>query len=75
MHGQLGRQAPLNSNLPAAISQFIKTSKRIIDTSGGGKHSLFLTNDGQVYSVGANDYGQLGYDFTESQGEPQKVAV
>jgi alpha-tubulin suppressor-like RCC1 family protein len=70
MHGQLGRHAPLNSNLPAAISQFIKTSKRVVDASGGGKHSLFLTNEGQVYSVGANDYGQLGYESLNPQVEP-----
>ena len=62
LHNQLGRHAPLDSNLPAPISYFIKTGTRAVDVSGGGKHSLFLTDEGMVFSVGANDYGQLGYE-------------
>jgi alpha-tubulin suppressor-like RCC1 family protein len=32
----------------------------IVDATGGMGHSLFLKNDGTVWAVGANDYGQLG---------------
>ncbi len=34
--------------------------ERIIDVSAGKTYSLFLTNKGNVYSIGSNLYGQLG---------------
>jgi hypothetical protein len=34
----------------------------ITETSAGTYHSLFLTNEGHVYSCGYNYYGQLGFN-------------
>ena len=34
--------------------------EKIIDVSAGKTHSIFLTNKGNVYSIGSNHFGQLG---------------
>ncbi len=34
------------------MSYFVDQHLRIIDASAGGRHSIFLTHDGQVYSSG-----------------------
>ena len=34
--------------------------KKILMTAAGRSHSLFLSELGQVYSAGYNEYGQLG---------------
>jgi alpha-tubulin suppressor-like RCC1 family protein len=36
---------------------FISNCTKIKDVSAGGKHSLFLAEDGTVFSAGSNDYG------------------
>eukprot|EP00737_Agarophyton_chilense_P000340 gb/GEZJ01000384.1/.p1 GENE.gb/GEZJ01000384.1/~~gb/GEZJ01000384.1/.p1 ORF type:complete len:792 (-),score=58.67 gb/GEZJ01000384.1/:477-2852(-) len=38
----------------------INTNSAIVDCASGANHSIVLTLDGQVYSFGADDYGQLG---------------
>jgi hypothetical protein len=37
----------------------------IIDISSGSSHSMFLNNNGDVYSLGNNNLGQLGRDTDE----------
>jgi alpha-tubulin suppressor-like RCC1 family protein len=53
---------------------FIKQGTRIKEVSAGGKHSLYLSDEGFVYSSGSNDYGQLGYE-TKTNNEPCKVSI
>ena len=36
-------------------------------------HSLFLTEDGKVYSCGLGDYGQLGHGNQEDQDVPKLI--
>lgn len=63
--GQLGRPVTQNQSLPAAVMSFIVTGTKIVDVSAGGKHSLYLSEGGQVFSSGSNDYGQLGYETSD----------
>ena len=42
---------------PSLISN---TPENIVHFVCGGYHNLFLDSEGNVFSVGANEYGQLG---------------
>jgi E3 ubiquitin-protein ligase HERC4 len=60
-HGQLGLG-------PSSNSSFISTPRSIpffndhtcIQVACSLTHSIFLINDGSVYSAGSNEYSQLG---------------
>ncbi len=47
--------------------------KKIIDADAGKQHSLFVTDDGSVYSMGNNSEGQLGTGDTANSLVPVKV--
>jgi alpha-tubulin suppressor-like RCC1 family protein len=57
-HGQLGLMDLYNQDIPTLIEK-TKTIK-MVAISAGGFHSLFLDDQGQVYSCGSNEEGQLG---------------
>lgn len=42
----------------------------VVDIIDGGQHYLALTEDGQVYSFGSNDQGQLGLGHTRTVDSP-----
>jgi alpha-tubulin suppressor-like RCC1 family protein len=44
--GQLARPVSNDAHRPTAIMSFVKNEIKIKDVSAGGKHSLFLTNNG-----------------------------
>ncbi|RDD45065.1 Alsin [Trichoplax sp. H2] len=46
---------------PRLVASF-RSSRRIERISLGQKHTLMLTNDGQIFALGNNNYGQLGLD-------------
>ena len=50
-------------NLPSNIVHFVC----------GGSHSLFLDSEGNVYSVGANEWGQLGLGHNTNQNVLNKI--
>ena len=50
-------------NAPENIIQFVC----------GSNHSLFLNSEGNVYSVGSNEYGQLGLGHNTKQNELNKI--
>eukprot|EP00958_Prasinococcus_capsulatus_P017762 scaffold2033_cov367-Prasinococcus_capsulatus_cf.AAC.7 len=59
--GQLGLGDLENRPTPNAIlHQFSKS--RVVRISGGGRHTMAATADGDIFTWGANDCGQLGYD-------------
>ncbi|CAF4429539.1 unnamed protein product [Rotaria socialis] len=73
-HGQLGLG-------PAAVTNFIPTPQRIpffndyacIQVACSLTHSIFLLNDGSVYTAGSNEYSQLGREGRTSV--PEKVIL
>ena len=74
-YGQLGignpsvspNQQPIKVILPTGIPKFTQIS-------AGYKHSLALGTDGNLYSWGTNEKGQLGRSINEAEdGTPRKV--
>lgn len=53
-----------NKNEPASI----------VDAKAGGKHSMVLTQPGELYTFGFGDQGQLGHRDTDNQKKPKLVA-
>ncbi|XP_031638314.1 regulator of chromosome condensation-like [Contarinia nasturtii] len=72
--GQLGFNDDVCEKTRPALVKSVADSK-IVDVSAGGMHSLYLTEDGEVWSFGCNDEGALGRDTSEegSEFEAQKV--
>lgn len=76
-HGQLGLGgieeelilAP-QVNKQFSSSSTSSSSKRVLQVSCGYNHTLFLLDDGTVYSCGNNDYEQLGHEGPRKRPEP-----
>jgi alpha-tubulin suppressor-like RCC1 family protein len=71
-YGQLGRTG--DPAIPGIISDGIG-SLTISAIAGGALHTVFLTNDGKVYSCGANISGELGLGDTIPQTTPQLIST
>ena len=73
-HGRLGLGYRQNVFTPVCINELYNASKVVTQVSAGGKHTAFLTKDGEVYTCGSNAFGQLGF-FTASGDSdvPRKV--
>jgi alpha-tubulin suppressor-like RCC1 family protein len=71
--GQLGIGYEEESEYyPAPVR--IRALENIIAISAGYDHSLFLNSQGQVYSCGGNEYGQLGIgDDVDEQETPTLI--
>ena len=52
---------------------FLKPSKKIFFSlrislvAPGGRHTLMLTESGEVYTCGSNDFGQLGREGSQTR--------
>ncbi|XP_028832428.1 putative E3 ubiquitin-protein ligase HERC3 isoform X2 [Denticeps clupeoides] len=78
--GQLGVGAA-ESPVFEPVSCHMFSGRGLKEAACGGEHSLFLLNDGSVYTCGSNSCGQLGHDragiLPELVGalDAQKIAV
>jgi alpha-tubulin suppressor-like RCC1 family protein len=76
-YGQLGL-GPSNTdnqNIPTPILFFNNNFITIIEISAGSYHSLFLKDDGHVYSCGLNDKGQLGLGNYDDKNIPTPTPI
>lgn len=78
--GQLGLGDQESRFVPEKVPEdwlwdWAKGSKqdKQVSIAGGGSHSL-VCNEGYLYSMGANEYGQLGLKQTEMTSKPVKLS-
>lgn len=60
-HGELGLGGIEEEEILEPRQMPWHPESSVINIGCGLKHTLFLTEDGKVYSSGCNDYGQLGH--------------
>ncbi len=78
-NGQLGNNGHVDSGIPVKVD--IPGSEKIIAIAAGGSHTMALTENGDLWSWGRDDYGQLGNGDTDDsftmeknrQGVDQKI--
>ncbi|MEM9446540.1 MAG: hypothetical protein AAGA18_14435 [Verrucomicrobiota bacterium] len=69
-YGQLGNDNP---NSPVIVESFIFIMNDVADAQAGTNHSLILKTDGTLWTVGRNDYGQLGTGDFQNRSTPTMV--
>lgn len=73
--GQLGIEILCNEDknifLPRKV-EFFK-GKKVKMVSAGSDFTIFILNDGTIYSSGANDYGQLSIGNYKKQSQVQEI--
>ncbi|XP_072832977.1 RCC1 and BTB domain-containing protein 2 isoform X2 [Pogona vitticeps] len=71
-YSQLGNGTTNNSLVPCQISTNL-INKKVIEVACGSHHSVILTSDGEVYTWGYNNSGQVGSGSTANQPIPRRV--
>ncbi|XP_008114523.1 RCC1 and BTB domain-containing protein 2 isoform X2 [Anolis carolinensis] len=71
-YSQLGNGTTNNSLLPCQISTNL-VNKKVTEVACGSHHSMILTSDGEVYTWGYNNSGQVGSGSTANQAIPRRV--
>jgi alpha-tubulin suppressor-like RCC1 family protein len=74
-YGQLGdgnfvTNYPYGTNQPEPI-----VAGNVIAIAAGGRHSLFLKNDGSLWAMGLNNYGQLGDGTLNNANHPVRIVA
>lgn len=73
-YGQLGWKDASDNvivNVPKSI-KFLQ-SRKVVQVSCGKCHSLMLLHDGSLYSMGDNEYGQLGIGNYSTPPQPNEI--
>ena len=73
-NNQLGYSSTANQPTPRYLSWFSDNSIVISQIACGNSHTMFLTDNGDVYGVGHNAYYQLGYSSTANQPTPRYLS-
>lgn len=76
--GQLGNGATGTTNNPnptAVVTTGPMAGRKVININGGDAHTCALTQDGNVYCWGGNDYGQLGIGGVLSSFVPTEIQM
>lgn len=69
---QLGNGTTGPASLPFLVSSMF-CAKKAVEVACGFSHSMVLTSDGEVYSWGSNNCGQVGSGSTTTQATPRRV--
>ncbi len=64
--GQLGHNDVLDRFMPVRIDNVHFAGRKVIQGAAGSKHSIFVCDDGSVYSCGGNSRGQLAQENIRS---------
>ncbi|XP_024882774.1 probable E3 ubiquitin-protein ligase HERC4 isoform X1 [Temnothorax curvispinosus] len=62
IHGELGLGGIEDENIFMPREVDFTEAKNVVQIACGENYSVAITKDGQVYSCGNNDYGQLGHE-------------
>ena len=74
-HGQLGLGTTGGIVVrPEQVTITSKSDAKAIAIAAGSNHSLFILDDGSLWTMGNNEFGQLGDGTTQSSGTPKKIA-
>ncbi len=68
-YSQLGLDTTVDQNMAQNI-----TGSNIVAMAGGRDHTLYVREDGAVFSAGRNDYGQLGTFDTVPRTAPFQIS-
>ena len=53
-------------DLSSCVYRVTSLKQRVVAVAAANKHTAVLTDQGAIYSWGANDQGQLGYGTSDS---------
>ncbi|KAL2532810.1 Regulator of chromosome condensation (RCC1) family protein [Abeliophyllum distichum] len=74
-YGRLGLGNLQSQWKPKPLFSSAFDNQSVKEIACGGAHTLFLTENGNVYATGLNDFGQLGIsDYKSYTTEPFKVS-
>ena len=74
-YGQLGRNSNKNYNPEFKLITPTPLVGKVIQISCGYFHTLILSNNGNVYTCGDNQYGQLGRKTSDNCFNPEFVII
>ena len=73
LSGQLGTGRETKRLLPARVIECAENNAPFVDVACGLQHTVALTESGDLYSWGFNNFGQLGLGDTKTRFAPARV--
>jgi len=68
-NGELGLGGLEDAIVSSPTKVPFNTTSRISLVAAGGRHSMMLTDTGEVFTCGSNDFGQLGREGSQTRQE------